>query len=125
MFRKIAKVLAWFFGIAILLFLLLLVYIRVVAKVDPPQVTSNTVGDMRVQRPAPGLFVLGNNWFRKSESGLYELYIEGEPYERGLANGKLTEDLVRYQEQVFTDQIHRPRSQRPLSGDAEVFCWMV
>jgi isopenicillin-N N-acyltransferase-like protein len=24
---------------------------------------------------------LGNNWFRKSDSGLWELYIEGAPFE--------------------------------------------
>jgi hypothetical protein len=62
---------------------------------------------MSIRQPDQGLFLLGNNWFRKSESGLYELYIEGDPYERGIANGRLTEELVHYQEQVFTDQIHR------------------
>jgi len=107
MLRTFVRILAWIFGVAILLLLLLLVYIRLVSKVDPPTATSGAMGNMSVSQPVKGLFVLGNNWFRKSESGLYELYVEGEPYERGLANGKLTEDLVRYQEQVFTDQIHR------------------
>ncbi len=54
-----------------------------------------------------GLFKMDNNWFRKSESGLYELYVEGEPFERGAANGKLTRELVEHQEEVFTEQIHR------------------
>jgi isopenicillin-N N-acyltransferase-like protein len=106
MLRKFGRILAWIFGIAILLLFLLIVYIRFVSKVEPPSVTS-TSKNMSVVQPDMGLFVLENNWFRKSESGLYELYVEGEPYERGLANGKLTEDLVRYQEQVFTDQIQR------------------
>jgi hypothetical protein len=35
------------------------------------------------------------------------LYVEGEPYERGLAIGKLTQELVQYQEEVFTNQIHQ------------------
>ncbi|MBA4055350.1 MAG: peptidase C45, partial [Marivirga sp.] len=38
---------------------------------------------------------------------LYELYVEGEPFERGVANGKLTKNLVQYQEEVFTEQIRR------------------
>jgi isopenicillin-N N-acyltransferase like protein len=107
MLKTFVRILAWIFGIAILLLFLLLVYIRFVSKVDPPKVISASMGNLNVLQPDSGLFVLGNNWFRKSESGLYELYVEGEPYERGLANGKLTEALVRYQEQVFTDQIHR------------------
>jgi isopenicillin-N N-acyltransferase-like protein len=106
MLKKLVRILAWIFGIAIALILLLVVYIRFVSKVDPPSVTSTTES-MSVIEPDTGLFMLENNWFRKSESGLYELYVEGDPYERGLANGKLTKDLVMYQEQVFTDQIHR------------------
>jgi isopenicillin-N N-acyltransferase-like protein len=106
MLKKLVRILSWIFGIAIALILLLVVYIRFVSKVDPPSVTSTTES-MSVIEPDTGLFMLENNWFRKSESGLYELYVEGDPYERGLANGKLTKDLVMYQEQVFTDQIHR------------------
>jgi isopenicillin-N N-acyltransferase-like protein len=107
MLRKLVRILAWIFGIAVVLLFLLVVYIRFVSKVDPPQVTSSSTGNLSIRQPDEGLFVLGNNWFRKSESGLYELYVEGDPYERGIANGRLTEDLVHYQEQVFTDQIHR------------------
>jgi hypothetical protein len=59
-----------------------------------------------ITQPDSGLFVLGNNWFRKSESGLYELHLEGPAFERGVANGKLTRSLVQYQEKVFNDQIH-------------------
>jgi predicted choloylglycine hydrolase len=58
-----------------------------------------------IQRDS-GLFILDNNWFRKSESGLHELYVEGSPFERGVAIGALTKELVQYQEKVFNDQIH-------------------
>jgi len=73
----------------------------------PP--TPNSLASLRdqVTQPDSGLFKLGNNWFRKSESGFYELYTEGEPFERGVANGKLTKALVHYQEEVFTNQIKR------------------
>ena len=85
----------------------MLIYVRFVSKVDTPVATGASAAADKVVEPDAGLLMLGNNWFRKSESGLYELYIEGEPYERGVANGKLTKELVRYQEQVFTEQIHR------------------
>ena len=48
-----------------------------------------------------------NNWFRKSESGLFELYVEGKPYERGVVNGKLTKELMQKQEEYFNDQINK------------------
>jgi hypothetical protein len=107
MLKIVIKIFAWIVGIAILLCILLLIYVRVVSKVEPPVASTDlTIADT-VNQPDAGLFTLGNNWFRKSESGLYELYIEGEPYERGVANGKLTQELVHYQEEVFTEQIHR------------------
>lgn len=108
MLKKIIKILAWFFGILVLLLIVLIIYVRAVSTTSPPEITAtNTDVDALVTEPDSGLFKVKNNWFRKSESGLYELYVEGEPYERGIANGKLTRDLVQYQEQVFTDQIHR------------------
>ncbi|HEX4851587.1 MAG TPA: C45 family peptidase, partial [Puia sp.] len=55
--------------------------------------------------PSPGFYYIGNNWFRKSKSGLYELYVEGSPFERGAVNGKLTKELLVKQEEYFNDQI--------------------
>ncbi|MBK5720107.1 choloylglycine hydrolase [Dysgonomonas sp. Marseille-P4677] len=47
----------------------------------------------------------GENYLRKSESGLWELKVTGSDYERGTAIGKMSEDLLYYQEKVFVDQI--------------------
>jgi isopenicillin-N N-acyltransferase-like protein len=43
---------------------------------------------------------------RRSDSGLWELYVEGEPFERGVVNGKLTRELVIKQEDAFSEQIN-------------------
>src|SRR5262245_35209405 len=107
MLRKVIKTFAWILGIALMLCFLLLFYVRFVSKVEDPVIPTVSSNNAEVHQTDQGLFVLGNNWFRKSESVLYELYVEGDPFERGLANGKLTQPLVHYQEQVFTDQIHR------------------
>ena len=48
-----------------------------------------------------------NNWFRKSDSGLYELYAEGEPYALGTSIGSLTRELIVQQEDYFNEQIMR------------------
>lgn len=107
MLKRILKIAGWFIGILVVLLIMLFVYIRIVARIEPPAPSSLEALDQIVAQPDSGLFTLGNNWFRHSESGLYELYVEGEAFERGVANGKLTKELVHYQEQVFTDQIRR------------------
>ncbi|MDL2291899.1 C45 family peptidase, partial [Bacteroides sp. OttesenSCG-928-F21] len=52
-----------------------------------------------------GFSQYGPNRLRQSESGLWELYVEGDAFERGEAIGKLSKDLLYYQEKVFVDQI--------------------
>ena len=50
-------------------------------------------------------YTLGANKLRKNKQGLWELYVEGDPLERGLANGKLTKELIFKQEKAFTNKI--------------------
>jgi isopenicillin-N N-acyltransferase-like protein len=50
---------------------------------------------------------IGNNWLRKEQSGMYTLYIEGKPFERGLIAGQLSRSLIYKQEKAFVDQLQR------------------
>jgi isopenicillin-N N-acyltransferase-like protein len=83
------------------------IYLVIVATVSPPK--PKDISSLQLQRsePSPGFYTINNNWFRKSNSGLYELYVEGNPYERGVINGKLTKELVQRQEDHFNDQINK------------------
>lgn len=105
MLRRLLKIFGIVVGILAVVVVALFVYVRAVSVIDPPQPRSLDVLSAEIEEPDSGLYRIGNNWFRKSESGLYELYVEGEPFERGVINGKLTRDLVQYQEKVFNDQI--------------------
>lgn len=105
--KRILKIIGLFFGVLVVLIIALVIYIRISAHTEPPVPASLASLEASVLQPDSGLFVLGNNWFRQSESGLYELYVEGAPFERGVANGKLTHALVQYQEEVFNRQIHQ------------------
>lgn len=107
MLRRIAKFFAWAVGLAVLGIIGLFVYVRSVAAIDEPVPESLAVLNAEVIEADTGLFKLNNNWFRESETGLYELYVEGDAFERGVANGRLTRQLVNRQEVVFTEQIHR------------------
>ncbi len=63
--------------------------------------------DARYQRvqAGPDHYRIGNNWLRKNAFGIWEMYIEGSPYERGLVYGVLAKELMHQQEVVFVDQL--------------------
>src|SRR5690606_23962492 len=50
-------------------------------------------------------FVAGTNFLTKNKQGLWELYIEGDPLERGLITGSLTDTLIDKQETVFLNKV--------------------
>lgn len=105
--RKVRKRILYVFACLFLLLLAGIIYLYSVALVNPPSLTdkSSLMQQRTVERN--GLITLKNNWFRKSKSGLYELYVEGEPFERGVFNGKLTRELVVRQEDHFNEQINK------------------
>ena len=106
--KKNKKVLAWVFGMSsICLFCWASVYLLIVSRTSPPKIADNTALNWQRAEPGPGLYTVKNNWFRKSKSGLYELYVEGQPFDRGVVNGKLTKELIQLQEDYFNDQINR------------------
>jgi len=73
--------------------------------IDPPAVPSVIETGIPIKK-GKDFYTLGSNWIKKSESGLWELYVEGNPYEMGLANGKLAKELIEKQEIAFVDQIN-------------------
>src|ERR1700754_3410637 len=49
--------------------------------------------------------VVGNNFILKNKQGIWELYVEGDPLQRGLVTGALSRDLIKKQEHAFLDKI--------------------
>jgi isopenicillin-N N-acyltransferase like protein len=105
--KGLVKIGIYFFSIIALFIIGLLIYVAIVAHVDLPKPENLESLQWERKQLDSGLFVLKNNWLRKSESGLYEMYIEGNPFERGVAVGKLTKELAQYQEEVFVRQIQQ------------------
>lgn len=54
----------------------------------------------------PNHYQVGNNWIKKNEHGIWEMYLEGDPYERGVIYGVLAKEQVQEQEVHFVDQIN-------------------
>src|SRR5258705_4303453 len=105
--KKFWKRVLYVFGGFLVLLLIGVIYIVQVSKVDPPK--PKDMSSLQLQRTdhGNGFYTLNNNWFRHSKSGLYELYVEGEPFDRGVINGKLTQELVGRQEDHFSEQINK------------------
>jgi isopenicillin-N N-acyltransferase like protein len=105
--RRLVKYFLFFLGGFVVLLAALYVYVMIVAKIDFPEVKDQSIlQENRIQKDT-AYYVLKNNWFRHSNSGLYELYVEGEPFERGVVLGKLMEHLVKKQEIIFNKQIEQ------------------
>ncbi len=82
-----------------------MIWFLLVAIDHPPEVDDKSALDAERIQTGENTYLVGNNWLRKSESGLWEMYIEGDPFERGVAFGKLTRELLLYQETAFIEQI--------------------
>jgi predicted choloylglycine hydrolase len=58
-----------------------------------------------VTKQSKTTFYTGPNFLLKNKQNLWELYVEGDPLERGLAMGSLTDSLLKKQEHVFFDRV--------------------
>jgi len=105
--RKIWKGIGYGFAGLILIILIGIIYVLLVSRVDPPKIENSSALQWRRLEISPEFYTLKNNWLRKSNSGLYELYVEGAPFERGAVNGKLTQELLARQEDYFNEQINK------------------
>ena len=83
--------------------LVLLLYVIFASRIGPPAVTEIHIEKRK--KISENHYVLGNNWIKKNKFGIWEMYIEGAPYERGLIYGKLGKELIQEQEKIFVDQI--------------------
>ena len=80
-----------------------LILFALLVRINPPEVAEIEIP--AVEKLSETHFTCGNNWLRQDEEGIWVVYIEGEPYERGLVYGALCEKLIRDQEVIFVGQI--------------------
>lgn len=109
-FLKILK-----YSLLVILGLLLLTFIIYVSdvRITPPNVVDTSVNELERETIGPNDFRLGHNWLRKNKHGLWEMYLEGDAYERGATFGKLAYDLNDQKEEAFITEI---RNKVPSEG---------
>ena len=105
--KILGKILKWFLLTIVTIVIVFIGWFLLTAIEHPPKVKDLSALAIERQKFGENTYFVGNNWLRKSESGLWEMYIEGDPFERGVAFGKLTSELLSYQESVFVEQIKK------------------
>ncbi|WPR75886.1 C45 family autoproteolytic acyltransferase/hydolase [Algoriphagus sp. NG3] len=92
-------------GISLLL-ILPLIYIKITVYPAPdfPEISPSALSREEINSTT---FRYKNNWLRKNQYGNWESYIEGTPYERGIALGILHKELIQSQETAFVGEIEK------------------
>jgi len=109
--KIINKIFNKFFSILdnllLVVFILFLVFIYKV-EIPVPEV-NNSLSPASFTREvvAENHFRVGNNWLKKNKFGVWEMYLEGAPYERGLIYGVLAKELIETQEVHFVNQLNQ------------------
>jgi len=108
-FRKIIKIVSvtLITFISAILLICFCIYIDVrVFKPKPPVLNPSIYSTMNPVETDNSIYSLGNNWIRMNRYKLWEMYIEGNAYDRGIIAGKLSEKLVKEQEEIFVSEIN-------------------
>lgn len=86
---------------AIFAFILLF---RILTNIPEPQIDPAFFSKYTVTK-TDSFSLCGNGWLQQNKFGLWEMYTEGSPYERGVINGKLSKELIEKQEEAFVSQL--------------------
>ncbi len=90
----------------VLIIIAIIVYFNIATKISPPEITDMSILEVVRENPSPDFYKIDNCWLRKNKYGLWEMYLEGSPFEIGVINGKLTKELIKIQEDAFVVQIN-------------------
>lgn len=105
--KRLSKIIGYTFLLLLLLLLLAYAYVRWGMAPQLPKVEDKTALNLQRQKMADNFYRIGNCWLRKNKSGIWEEYVEGAPFERGVITGKLNKEMLYTQELAFVDQIHQ------------------
>ncbi len=104
--KNIGKAILYIVGFALIVLLIpiiILSYLYFTADMQQPE--GFEPHDGQVQVDANGIRAYGADTMRFSANGLWEVKLCGNAFERGEAYGKLAQDIIYRQEQIFVDQI--------------------
>lgn len=106
-FKKILKYSAYTFSIIIVLLIILTIYVYYETKIEYPNVDKEKYSNITREKIAENHYRIGNNWLKLNEFGVWEMYVEGDAYERGRMYGELSKELIQTHEDYFIAQIDK------------------
>lgn len=105
--RKLLKVLGYSLLVLGALLFVLYAWVKWGLAPELPKPADTSALELQREKVGENYYRVGNNWLRKTPNGLWEEYVEGDAFERGVITGKLEKELLYTQELAFVDQIHR------------------
>ncbi|WP_299251363.1 C45 family peptidase [uncultured Cytophaga sp.] len=100
--KKIAKVV----GVILLVFIIIISVFLWMVSLSAPEINNQAQYQKLRRDSIQDGWKSGKSWIHKNNYGLYEMYLEGKPYERGYLHGLLAEELVVRQEDYFVDRLN-------------------
>jgi len=88
-------------------FVLLLTFFLLSIRTTPPHPSDLAALDKERVKVNEGFYYCGANYLKKNNDGLWEMYLEGNGFERGVFHGKLAQELVQQQEDFFVNRINQ------------------
>jgi isopenicillin-N N-acyltransferase like protein len=101
------KWLKWTLIVLLTLILLVAAFFVYVNSVFDREAGKYSREEYTIERTDSVTTRIGNNWLRREQPGLFTLYAEGAPFERGLIAGQLSRQLIYNQEKAFVSQLQR------------------
>ena len=95
------------FLIALGIIVLSVIVFAILIYVPAPVVNKNLSPASYSRHAIADGYAVNNCYLIKNQYGIYEMYIEGDDYERGLIYGVLAKELIETQESFFVNQINQ------------------
>ena len=91
----------------ILLIVVLVSYFNIRVRIVEPDVSIEEFENVHREQVDTNFYTIKDNWLRKNDKGLWEMYVEGNPIELGVYEGRLGKELIYQQEEAFVEQMKK------------------
>ncbi len=105
--KKTFKWLGYLFVFFIILLLILGILFLWAIKINPPEVEDMSTIEIPSVKVDEEFHYWKNCWLKKNKHGIWETYLEGSPFEIGVANGKMTSELTYQLEVSFINEMKK------------------
>jgi predicted choloylglycine hydrolase len=105
--RRILKISGYIIGLLLLVVVIGVLYIMYGLAPEHPKPANTEALNWQREQKGNDFYTIKNGWLRKSSSGLWEEYLSGDAFTRGVIAGKLNKELLYTQEVAFVGQINK------------------